>query len=201
MGRKRNKKRLARVKDEIPIVSVLATYGYHVRTDGGDREQQFPCDLHGDGQDNKPSARVYPQSNSWYCFGCRLTRDTVQTVRDKEDLGFLDAVAYLEKKYHLPPLPWEEDDGEDQDEQVAILSHQGKTFEDDCNRFRTFLDPITRERTLPMRSTLTYWEGFDKLVYMVAMDMLKEDTGRQALNQLRLRLIEAVKEEYAVALG
>ena len=56
-----------RIRETASILDVLAHYGYHVRDDGGHREQQFPCDLHGTGRDNKPSARVYPESNSWYC--------------------------------------------------------------------------------------------------------------------------------------
>lgn len=63
----RSKQRVERIKKEIPIIAVLASFGYQVRSDGGDREQQFPCDLHGDGQDNKPSARVYPDSQQFYC--------------------------------------------------------------------------------------------------------------------------------------
>ena len=56
-----------RIREQVPILQVLASYGYRVRVDGGGREQQFSCDLHGTGQDNKPSARAYPDSASWYC--------------------------------------------------------------------------------------------------------------------------------------
>ena len=61
----RLKERIARIREEIPIATVLAHYGYRVRDDGGEREQQFPCDLHGDGQDNTPSARAY--DDHWNC--------------------------------------------------------------------------------------------------------------------------------------
>lgn len=63
----RAKQRADRIRSEVPIIRVLADYGYHVNPDGEDREQQFSCDLHGSGQDRKPSARVYPSTNSWYC--------------------------------------------------------------------------------------------------------------------------------------
>ena len=63
----RAKQRADRIRDTVDIVDVLAHYGFRVRPDGGHREQQFSCDLHGTGQDQKPSARVYPHSHSWYC--------------------------------------------------------------------------------------------------------------------------------------
>lgn len=62
----RAKQRADRLRAEVPILKVLEDYGYRVTSDW-DREQQFQCDLHGDGLDNKPSARVYPDSHQWYC--------------------------------------------------------------------------------------------------------------------------------------
>lgn len=61
----RSERRAARIRTDIPITRVLEDYGYRVQD--VDRQQQFPCDLHGDGSDGKPSARVYPESNQWYC--------------------------------------------------------------------------------------------------------------------------------------
>lgn len=75
-----------RIREEIPILQVLQSYGYHVRADAGDREQQFSCDMHGTGRDNKPSARVYPASNSWYCVS---VADRVLTDRGWVQLGDL----------------------------------------------------------------------------------------------------------------
>lgn len=64
----RAKAAAARIREHVPIVRVLVALGYEdIRADGGEREQQFRCDLHGSGQDNTPSARVYPDSNDWYC--------------------------------------------------------------------------------------------------------------------------------------
>jgi len=90
MGRAR--KRADRIRETIPIVSVLADYGYEVRTDGGDREQQFACNLHGDGNDVKPSARVYPHSNSWHCIA---TDQPVLTSKGWVRLGDLNKLDVL----------------------------------------------------------------------------------------------------------
>ena len=91
--------RAKRIKEEIPILSVLAGYGYDVH--GDTREQQFKCDLHGDGHDNAPSARVYPETNTWYCFACGKVRDSISTVMEKEGLDFNQACKGLEIKYNL----------------------------------------------------------------------------------------------------
>lgn len=76
--------RADRIREKIPIVQLLEDFGYGVRASGGDREQQFSCNLHGDGQDNKPSARVYPDSDSWYCVH---VADRVLTSRGWVPLG------------------------------------------------------------------------------------------------------------------
>jgi len=90
-----------RIREEIPIARVLADYGYNIHGDGGDREQQFQCDLHGDGQDNKPSARVYPDSDSWYCVSVHdrvLTSDGWVTLADLGIYGFRDPVLHHERQ-------------------------------------------------------------------------------------------------------
>lgn len=62
----RLERRVARIHEMVRIDRVLESYGYRV-AGNTDREQQFSCDLHGDGMDSKPSARAYPDTNQWYC--------------------------------------------------------------------------------------------------------------------------------------
>lgn len=186
----RNQRRAERIQKEISILRVLADFGYSVRTDGGDREQQFSCDLHGTGQDNKPSARVYPESASWYCFACDKTRDAVQTVRDRTDQGFTEALAYLEKKYHLPPLPFEDGDREDTRPRPLrdVDFRPPKSFEDERKRLSKMLDNITTDKSLPMQRILIYWEALDKVVYLHTEDMVKEQRGMDLLVGMRGKL-------------
>ena len=73
--------RVERIRNAIAITDLLSELGYHVQP--GDREQQFGCDLHGT-RDTKPSARVYPDSNSWYCV---YTGDRVLTPNGWVPLG------------------------------------------------------------------------------------------------------------------
>jgi hypothetical protein len=63
----RSRERADRINQHVDIIKVLYDYGYRIHMGDGGQEQQFSCDLHGDGRDSKPSARVYPESKSWYC--------------------------------------------------------------------------------------------------------------------------------------
>ncbi len=156
----RSERRAARIRTDIPITRVLEDYGYRVQD--VDRRQQFPCDLHGDGSDGKPSARVYPESNQWYCFACSRSRDAVATVREKEGLAFHAALDALEQRYGLPALPWEEgdDDTTPADPVAAVLDAPHA----DPVRVRTerVLRALTIERADPLPRVLKLWEAFDR---------------------------------------
>jgi DNA primase len=89
------------LRKQVNIVTVLADYGYRVRRELIDYEQQFSCDLHGDGSDSKPSARVYPESQSWYCFACSQSRDAIRTAQEKEGKSFYEACQILARRYNI----------------------------------------------------------------------------------------------------
>ena len=88
----RSARRLAQIKSEVPIQQVLFDYGYKIHMGGQFQEQQFPCDLHGDGQDGKPSARMYPASNQWYCVS---KADRVLTGQGWEHLGEVSNLPWI----------------------------------------------------------------------------------------------------------
>ena len=195
MGTSRNDRRRNRVK-QLPIRRVLADLGYRVHSEGDEREEQFQCDLHGDGHDNKPSARVYPATNLWYCFACGQSRDALATIREKQGLSFMDALKWLETTYNLPPLPFEA--GEDERpptpaEEVSAALQNPKTVQMELHRLQTQLDSLTRERTLPLDTVLTFWEAFDKMVFWHAQKKVTDEQALQALEKLRLRLRETLE--------
>lgn len=157
----RSERRVARIHEVIRIDKVLEGYGYRVQSNT-DREQQFSCDLHGDGTDSKPSARVYPATNQWYCWACSRSRDAIQTVREKENLSFHDAIEKLEKTYGLPSLPWDEGDREEKptDEVAAILD---APYADPVRvRAERIIRALTMERTESLNRVLKMWEVFDR---------------------------------------
>ncbi len=156
-----------RIRAEVPIVDVLYEYGYHVHPDGEDREQQFSCDLHGDGADTKPSARVYPDSASFHCFACGRSRDAITLVREKEGIDFWPAVKALEARYGLDPLPWEGPEEPRKDKAVhkinEALEHSAETTEQVLNRVSRIIDSCCRERSIPPEKCAAFWEAHDKV--------------------------------------
>lgn len=173
------------------MVRVLADYGYKVHPGGQYQEQQFPCDLHGDGRDNKPSARVYPVTNQWFCFACNRSRDVVETVRVKEGLDFLDALNFIETKYELPLVPWEEGDHPTPKEAPDLGSGE---YEQVVKAYVAALTAVTEDRLLPMDTVTSHWEAFDKLQYTVGQGQMAYPTAKGVLSKLYERLIAALHD-------
>lgn len=140
---------------------MLAGYGYRVQPEA-EREQQFSCDLHGDGTDQKPSARMYPGTNSWYCWACARSRDAIQTVREKEGLDFPQALDKLEKDHGLPPLPWEDGDHESKPRDVVADILDAPYTDPVRTRCEKIIRAITLERSEPLPRVLKLWEVFDR---------------------------------------
>lgn len=62
-------------------------------------EVQFRCPFHG--EDNKPSARLYRETQSAFCWVCRKRWDIISFVMEKENINFGGALRYLIKKYNI----------------------------------------------------------------------------------------------------
>ena len=197
----RTKKRADRIRDEIPISTVLADLGYTVHPDAGDREQQFSCDLHGDGSDMKPSARCYPMSNSWHCFACSRTRDAVTNIMEKEGLSAPDACTRLEKEYGLSPLPWsEEDKPPDIGAEIRQILNRGDTFDSLKKRVTVLLDSLQSEKEhISLKLYLGLWESLDMILWHVEGDYWDESKGKIALAKLLQKAMGAIRKAYGQA--
>lgn len=185
--------RVERIQSRIDIIDVLAHYGYRVQVGGGDREQQFPCDLHGDGQDNTPSARAY--GDSFYCWACGKKRDAVDLVQIKEHVSFAQACRVLEQRYNLPALPFVDYQYEpvpDLRKEVHDNLTREVSFEQWAARLDGLLLPLTHDRVLSMEQTLGFWESLDKVRRLVFREELTERKGCAALDLLRTRILEAL---------
>jgi DNA primase len=56
------------------------------------------CPFHGE---KSPSFNVNVSRNIFKCFGCGKAGDSVQFIREHENMGFTDAIRWLAKKYHI----------------------------------------------------------------------------------------------------
>jgi len=153
-------KRSERIKEKISIFSVLHSYNYDVVNTP--TEQQFRCNLHGDGSDSSPSARAYPDSNSWYCFACGRTRDAISTVMEIEGLNFNQACRALELKYGLPVWQYKEKADPFEDKSAPV----------DTNTLKLRVEKMLESRTrdLPLERSLVMWEAYNMLCSIDSTD-------------------------------
>lgn len=199
-------RRAERVKEVIPISKVLVHYGYPVDDRDPEREQKFPCDMHGDGVDEGASAKMYAQSssNAFYCWGCGRVRDSIALVRDKQNLSFAEAITFLEKMFSLPNLPWEEEDSHagttpadkppSTEKLLGGLLTPKEPVHDILKRVDSFLGGIYLEHSLPVERCAAYWETHDKLRYMEDKKLVPEDSIKKAC----VVLLDKLKEELQI---
>jgi DNA primase len=67
---------ISEIKGKLSIGAVLRHYGL---TPG--RHDMLCCPFH---EDKKPSLKVYPGTNTFHCFGCNTSGDTIEFIRLKE---------------------------------------------------------------------------------------------------------------------
>ena len=75
------------------ILETLTREGIHVK------HNKAHCPFH---EDDTPSLFVYPDSNSWYCYGCCIGGDAIEFIRNHRGMSYRDAVAYLGVKDRKP---------------------------------------------------------------------------------------------------
>jgi len=83
------------IKNRLPILTVLAHYKIQV-----DRHNQILCPFHAD---DKPSCKIYPDTNTYHCFGCNKSGDVIQFIQDKE--GCSKHLAILKAESWITGLP------------------------------------------------------------------------------------------------
>jgi DNA primase len=78
------------IKQRNPIEEVVASHGVELRPSGSHLTGR--CLFH---EDEHPSLVVYPESRSFYCFGCGAGGDVIDFVRRAAGLSFVDALERL----------------------------------------------------------------------------------------------------------
>ena len=62
-------------------------------------EAQLRCPFHG--QDNKPSARYYRETQSMFCWVCHKRWDVIGFIMEMEQVYYKSALLYIVNKYQL----------------------------------------------------------------------------------------------------
>lgn len=83
----------------VSLLDILADYGVEIDTSRPNDPQQFSCPLHGDGRDERGSARLYPDTNTAKCWGCDKLYDPIEWVKAIEGCSFAEAVERLCRDY------------------------------------------------------------------------------------------------------
>ena len=79
------------ILNTISMKDILFRYGIKTNKD------MFSCPFHG--KDRKPSAKAY--KNSFHCFACGLTSDTIGFVEKYFNLSFKEAMQKINEDFHL----------------------------------------------------------------------------------------------------
>ncbi len=96
---------LEELKYRLDAEEVIAPY---TRLKRSGRNLVGLCPFH---SEKSPSFFVYPENNSFYCFGCGAGGDLISFIRRAENLDYVEAVKFLADRAGLP-MP--EDAGDDE---------------------------------------------------------------------------------------
>lgn len=86
--------------EKVPLADVMVSYGVEfiynpVRVS----EAQLKCPFHG--RDTKPSARLYNNTNSFFCWVCRKSWDVIAFIMDKENFTYRQALNYIVNRFKV----------------------------------------------------------------------------------------------------
>ena len=83
---------LQELKDRNDITDVVSSY---VNLKRAGRLLTGLCPFH---NEKTPSFTVYPETSSYYCFGCHVGGDVITFIRNIENLDYIDAVKFLAQR-------------------------------------------------------------------------------------------------------
>lgn len=89
-GARTNLKALKERARQYPICDLAANLGLNPKRAG--RNYVILCPFH---EESNPSCFLYPESNTYYCFGCHAHGDVIKFYMDVTGKGFSEAVNYL----------------------------------------------------------------------------------------------------------
>lgn len=134
------------LRDRLDIEEFISGY-VHLKRAG--RLSKGLCPFH---SEKTPSFTVYPDNQSFYCFGCGKGGDIITFTRDIENLDYLDAVRFLADRAGLQ-MPDEEYDD-------TLSKKRKRMYEINKEAARFFYKELMSEKGGPC---LAYWTEQRKL--------------------------------------
>lgn len=194
------------IKNQVSVHQILDFYDIPIRTQT--QEVQFPCPLHGDGDDDHYSGRAYPETEGdpgghTYCWACHKSRDVIEWVRDKESLSFVEAMKFIENRFNITDVPniyeyfdpnANEDDDNDGDsrrqtkfdrELDRILSERDLN-RDDLSFVERKIDRLveSQKQNLKMESVFRLYHTYDRVIYDINEGRVSASKAQDILSQL-----------------
>jgi DNA primase len=84
------RERIERIRGRVPIEKVIGEY---VLLKAAGKQLVGLCPFH---EDHNPSLTVYPETNTFHCYGCGKRGDVISFVQDIEHMSFSQALAVLD---------------------------------------------------------------------------------------------------------
>ncbi|TVR45918.1 MAG: DNA primase [Planctomycetota bacterium] len=95
MGKFVGEEQLRRIKEAVDLVDVMGDYAPPQKAGS---QFKVCCPFH---QERTPSCYIYPDQQTYHCFGCGAHGDIITLVREQEGLDFVDAVEYLARRANI----------------------------------------------------------------------------------------------------
>lgn len=130
------------LRDRLDIEEFISGY-VHLKRAG--RLSKGLCPFHAE---KTPSFTVYPDNQSYYCFGCGKGGDIITFTRDIENLDYLDAVRFLADRAGLN-MP-------DEDYDDTLSKKRKRMLEMNKEAARFFYKELMSEQG---KGCLSYWTG------------------------------------------
>ncbi|MDO4742790.1 MAG: DNA primase [bacterium] len=88
------------------------------------------CPFH---NEKTPSFTVYPESGSYYCFGCGAGGDVISFIRQAENLDYIDAVRHLANRAGIEMPEYGQDSGPgDRNTEIFAVNRETARFFHEC---------------------------------------------------------------------
>lgn len=113
------------IKTLVNIENLMERYGIQLKPSG--MNLKGLCPFH---EEKSPSFNVRPSSNTYHCFGCGESGDSLAFIQHKEGLSFGEAVVFLAEMvgYEIKSSSNEEDDGISKRRLYAVMETAAHVF-------------------------------------------------------------------------